>query len=205
MNYLIKTGGYIQKPSVSFFILIFWLLFNNISHSQTTKADSVKTHKADSARYSHSPKKATLLSAALPGTGQIYNKKYWKLPLIYGGLGTTIYLVKFYNDLYLQYHASYVIKSNPTTANQGDDEFKNLSKDQVFDDLDYYRRNRDLSGIIAIIIYALNIVDASVDAHLFYFDVSDNLSMKLTPSPIWVNDKNRISAANGITVSFNFK
>lgn len=143
----------------------------------------------------HSPKKAAIYSALLPGLGQAYNKKYWKIPIVYAGFGTLGYFVGWnnknyktlrvaYNDLtdndpetnsYLDLEATkYYNLDNPTEYNQ----FKTaLNKQQ-----DYYRRNRDLLIISLAGFYALNIIDASVDAHLFDFDISEDLSFDWQPA-----------------------
>ncbi len=128
----------------------------------------------------HSPIKASLFSAILPGAGQVYNRKYWKIPVIYGAFAGLGYLAKWNNERYQIYRKAYRfrIDGNPLTT----DEFEGRYSDSDLKLIrDYYRRNRDLSLIFATLVYVLNIVDASVDAHLFYFDVSDNLSMQLTP------------------------
>ena len=128
----------------------------------------------------HSPKKAVLLSAGLPGLGQCYNKKYWKVPIIYGAAIGLVYSAQFANSNYQQYLADYKIKSNPDTniskQYQGPYSATNLILIK-----DFYRRNRDLSVIGIFVLYGLNIIDAYVDAQLFNFDVGDNLSLKFSP------------------------
>ena len=129
----------------------------------------------------HSPLKATIMSAALPGLGQVYNGKWWKVPIIYGGFGGLIYSSVF-NDLKCQtYRNAYLLRvdDDPNTV----DEFDGVYSDANLRELiDFYQRNRDLSLIFTGVLYALNIIDASVDAHLKDFDVSDDLSMKVRPS-----------------------
>jgi len=128
----------------------------------------------------HSPVKATLLSTVLPGAGQFYNRKYWKIPVIYGAFAGLGYLVKFNNDRFQTYRSAYIQRSDgdpatvdPFVDRYSDDDLKVLR--------DFYRRNRDLSYIFAGLVYVLNIVDASVDAHLYYFDISDDLSLRHDP------------------------
>jgi hypothetical protein len=129
----------------------------------------------------HSPLKATIMSAALPGLGQVYNGKWWKVPIIYGGFGGLVYSSVF-NDLKCQtYRDAYLLRldDDPNTV----DEFDGVYSDANLRELiDFYQRNRDLSLIFTGVLYALNIIDASVDAHLKDFDVSDDLSMKVRPS-----------------------
>jgi TM2 domain-containing membrane protein YozV len=129
----------------------------------------------------HSPVKASLLSAALPGAGQFYNRKYWKVPVIYAAFGGLGYLAKWNDNRYRTYRNAYRLRidGDPSTT----DDFTNLYSDNDLKLLrDYYRRNRDLTLIFTGLVYVLNIVDASVDAHLFYFDISDNLSLHIAPS-----------------------
>ncbi len=134
----------------------------------------------DSLARSHSPVKASLYSALLPGAGQVYNRKFWKVPVIYAAFAGLGYLAKWNDDRYDTYRTAYRFRvdGNPETV----DGFTEVYSDNDLKLLrDYYRRNRDLSLIFAGLVYVLNIVDASVDAHLFYFDVSDNLSFNIAP------------------------
>ncbi|GAB3647894.1 hypothetical protein GCM10028791_10660 [Echinicola sediminis] len=126
------------------------------------------------------PRKAALLSAILPGAGQIYNEKMWKVPLIYGGIITNLYFVDFNNRRYQLFKEALMIyrDDDPTTENI----FPNLNEDGLIRNVDYWRRNRDGVYLLFGAIYALNIVDALVDAHLSGFDVSDDLSLKIQPS-----------------------
>jgi hypothetical protein len=135
---------------------------------------------SDSLARLHSPVKASLFSAILPGAGQVYNRKYWKVPVIYGAFAGLGYLAVWNNERYQLYRKAYRfrIDGNPLTV----DEFEGRYSDGDLKLIrDYYRRNRDLSLIFTSLVYVLNIVDASVDAHLFYFDVGDNLSLQLMP------------------------
>ena len=126
----------------------------------------------------HSPKKATILSACLPGLGQAYNHKYWKIPIFYAGIGTFGYFAYYTNGLYWNYKNEYVYRvNNPTGINS----FPEYSSDQLQVKVDTYRRYRDLSLILMAAMYTLNLVDANVDAHMFTFDVSNNLSLLVAP------------------------
>jgi hypothetical protein len=138
----------------------------------------------------HSPQRATLYSAVLPGLGQIYNKKYWKLPIVYGAIGIPAYLF-FYNKKY--YNASRYALS--MVANNIKDSSK-LSKvdpqlrplvnaGQAQPILSYrnqFRRNMDYSVLVTLLMWGLNIVDATVDGHLKGFDVGDELTIKVKPA-----------------------
>jgi hypothetical protein len=131
---------------------------------------------------SHSPTKAALLSAVFPGAGQIYNKKFWKLPFVYGGLfalGRTAYE---FNDIFVKY-------SQAIVAQNDNDPFTNVSDPNLVGNLDglkrirdQARRNRDYFVILAVLYYGITVVDATVDAHFKDFDVSPNLSLRLRPS-----------------------
>src|SRR5574343_268682 len=135
-----------------------------------------------------SPRKATIRSAILPGWGQIYNKKYWKLPLVYGALGTTagifFYNVKTYNQLKDAYR--YMVDTDPSNDMLIDPRFRNLSQNAVRSYRNSFRQNVDYSVLFFLLFWGLNVVDATVDAHLKAFDVSDNLSIRINPgySPV---------------------
>ena len=129
------------------------------------------------------PRKATIRSAILPGWGQLYNKKYWKAPLVWGALGVTagtyFYNVKYYNKL----KAAYInLKDgNDLNNNEIDPEFRNLSENSVLSYRNSFRQNVDYSVLFFILFWGLNVVDATVDAHLKAFDVDDNLSLQIKP------------------------
>lgn len=151
-----------------------------IAPADTLKDSIGKKHKV------FSPKKATIRSAIIPGWGQIYNRKYWKLPLVYGALGITGYVffdnIRTFNDIDFAYKVS-VAKD---TGNY--DKVASYLKPFVPNEttsLDNYRRefrrNIDYSVLVFLLFWGLNVVDATVDAHLHDFDVTPNLSMKLKP------------------------
>jgi len=128
--------------------------------------------------YFHSPKKATIMSAILPGLGQIYNKKYWKVPILYGGFATAGY---FLNDNLKKidtYKAAYIAETDGDSNTSNNTGFTATQLDKI---IDQYKSWRDLSYIAFVVIYALNIIDANVDAHLFYFDVSEDISLNWAP------------------------
>ena len=182
--------------------------------AQLVNADTTKViQKETTSKNIHSPKKATLYSAILPGYGQAYNKKYWKIPLVYIGFGTIGYFIKWNNDNYkISKHAYKDLTDNdPDTkfyetldAFEGYDLSNPTSKANFTSGLknqqDYYRRNRDLLVISMLGFYGLQIIDASVDAHLFNFDMSDDLTFNWQPSMLNVNNE-RIYCIN---FTFNF-
>ncbi len=114
-----------------------------------------------------SPKRALWLAAVLPGGGQIYNRKFWKLPIFYGGFVGCIYALSWNNQMYHDYSQAYIdiMDNDPSTES-----YKS------------FRRFRDLSVFVLIGVYALSIVDAYVDASLSEFDISDNLSLHVQPA-----------------------
>ena len=152
----------------------------------------------------HSVKKATLLSTFLPGAGQVYNKKAWKVPIIYAGFAGMAYLIKFNNDNYHKYNDA-LIARNDGDSTTVDTEFKDKYSDENLATLqDYYRSNRDLSIIVTSLIYVLNIIDAHVDAHLYTFNVNDNLSIKVEPEFQFNQIGTKISPTSMLALKMRF-
>jgi hypothetical protein len=150
------------------------------SAQDTLKKETlVKTVKKDSVTRIHSPKKATIMSACLPGLGQAYNKKYWKIPVLYAGIGTFVYFISYTNGQYHTFKDAYLLRTDGDSTTVDDQ--PDYSESQLKENVDFYRRYRDLNVILLAAVYTLNIVDANVDAHLFTFDVSNDLSMSLHP------------------------
>ncbi len=133
-------------------------------------------------RLRHSPGRATLYSAILPGAGQIYNRKYWKAPIAWGGIGLSIYFIQKNSKEYERYRDGYValIDDDPSTES----EFEGSNPQSVRDAADTYRKWRDQSYLALALVYILNVVDASVDAHFVRFDVSEDLSLNMAPTPL---------------------
>ena len=129
------------------------------------------------------PRTATIRSAILPGLGQIYNKKYWKLPLVYGALGTTAAIFSYNVKNYKLLKQAYALISDTILSNdsQIDPRFQNLSANSIKSYRNVFRQNVDYAALFFIIFWGLNVVDATVDAHLKSFDVNDNLSLQLVP------------------------
>jgi hypothetical protein len=129
----------------------------------------------------HSPFKATIMSVALPGLGQLYNRKWWKVPIIYGAFGGLIYSSVFNDAKCRTYTNAYLLRidDDPATTDQFQGRYSDANLREL---INFYQRNRDLSLIFTGVIYALNIIDAGVDAHLKGFDVSDDLSFKIRPT-----------------------
>lgn len=126
------------------------------------------------------PGRAAMLSAALPGLGQAYNRAFWKIPIIYAGFGGVVFAVNFNQNLYNDWRAAYIAKvdGNPNTI----DQYPAYSDAALRRVMEFYRRNLELSYIAGVALYLLNILDASVQAHLMDFDVGEDLSMQVAPS-----------------------
>ncbi len=181
-------------------------LCTGLSDVVAQNVDSVKTSGAvsDSLLNSHSPIKASVMSAIIPGLGQVYNTKrktqfdrakpnYLKVPLIYAGLGAGVYILSYnlieYNTLKAEYIAE--VDLDPDYSNG-----------QKLSDIEQYRRYAELSVIGIAVVYVLNIVDASVGAHLYHFDVSNDLAFDFQPvvMPSFASNNTFV----GGTVSINF-
>lgn len=124
------------------------------------------------------PKKASIL-ALVPGLGQIYNKKYWKLPIVYGGFAALIYSVTFYQTQYNDLRQA--VKDRNAGLALADPSLEPLDIANLISFRDFYRENRDLSWIGIGALYGLQVMDAAVDAHLQEFDVTENLSLRWQP------------------------
>ena len=165
------------------------------------KADSVaavdirKIEKRDWTTWTPNPNRALWLALVIPGGGQIYNRKYWKLPIIYGGMMGCIYALTWNNMMYRDYSQAYldIMDSDPTTQSYNkflhlgatitaanEERYKTLFKSRK----DKYRRWRDMSMFCLIGVYALSVIDAYVDAELSEFDISKDLSLKVAPTVI---------------------
>ncbi len=142
------------------------------------------------------PAKAAFYSAILPGLGQAYNKKYWKIPLVYGAIGTSIYSYNWNNKKYHEFRDVY--KSR--LAGNTNDNFQYLDDARLITAQRFYQRNRDLSMLFIAAFYILNIVDANVDAHLGQFNINDNLS--LNPD-VQQNDLN-FRPSFGLALNYKF-
>lgn len=127
----------------------------------------------------HSPKKAMLLSAVLPGAGQVYNKKWWKVPVIYAGIGAFGYFIHVNNQNYKEYSLAYNLASD-TSASTYLEPYKNVPATFLKARRDESHKWRDLNIILMVGWYALNIIDANVDAHLYSFR-NEDMSLRLDP------------------------
>ena len=157
-------------------------------------------------RSSHNPSKATLMSTVLPGLGQAYNRKYWKIPIIYAALGISTYFYISHNNNFQKYRQAYIdyYDTDESTHSYLDFDIPRGVTIARYITVykDGYRKWRDWAGIAVLASYVLNIVDATVDAHFFDFNIDDNLSM--TVHPQWMEDVHRTSRKWGVHICFSF-
>jgi len=170
------------------FYVILFLLSTHFSIGQSIEkkiTDSMPKKKAvdTTNKNAFDPHKATIRSAIIPGWGQVYNKKYWKVPLVWGALGTTA-VIYFYNvETYRALKQTYIYMTDtvPDNTQPIDPRFSNISPNGVRSLRNSFRQNVDYSVVFFILFWGLNVVDATVDAHLKSFDVNDNLSLDIKP------------------------
>lgn len=162
------------------------------------------------------PTKAVIYSAIFPGLGQMYNRKYWKLPIVYGGFLGVIYAVTWNGNMYTDYRRAYIdlmvnpygtdswhpFTSDPSKIVKGTSEYQWLTS-LLKRRRDYFRRNRDLAIIVGVGLYVLCMVDAYVDAHLYNFTVTPDLSMTIAPV-VWGPSNISASASVGIQCNIVF-
>ena len=203
-----KKNRFTLKPCGVCFLVILFFTTGFSAFSQETGVDSTQIQKTELV---HSPRKATIYSAVLPGLGQIYNRKYWKVPFVYGGFATLGYFINFNNEVYTTYKQAYsdIIDNDPLTNSFMELKVNpsQLRPDRItqFTETlrgakDQWRRYRDMVVIGTVVFYAVNIIDASVDAHFFNFDISDDLTINWVPGPVMCLDNKLI----GIHCRFTF-
>ncbi|CAN5446843.1 DUF5683 domain-containing protein [soil metagenome] len=186
------------------------LLSSNSAYCQTpsdstqVKVDTVSASIVKVEKPVHSVRKATLLSTFIPGAGQVYNHKIWKVPILYAGFIGVGSIIKFNNDYYQKFNKALILRldGDSTTVDAYSGKYSDSQLAQLSDN---YHRNRDLSIVIFTLIYVLNIIDAHVDAHLFSFNVSDDLSMQVRPTLIQNNYSAFALPATGINISLSFR
>lgn len=182
---------------VKYIAIILLICTVTIGKGQNTSTPDNSLQTGEELPKIHSPHKAAIYSALIPGLGQIYNKKYWKLPIIYGATGIFIYAFDFNNTEYNKYKTAYTKMSNgEITTFEGYSDKATLLRIR-----DSYLRNRDLNVIVLAAIYMLNIVDATVDAHLFDYKISDDLSLNVQPT---VKRTYANQSTLGVSLSFSF-
>ncbi len=164
-----------KKLAILFSLALVFFLHSGNIHAQETEEvkDSIPKH---------SPKKAALLSTFLPSAGQAYNKKYWKMPIVYAGLGASLYFIIDNHKNYRNFRQEYIDRLN-TGQTFVNPDFEAYRDQDLITIQDTYRRWRDLSYISFGLIYVLQIVDASVDAHFYDWEtkISEDLSLRIGP------------------------
>jgi len=197
-----------QNPIGIFLLAILFLTTGLSAFSQESVKDSTQVVETKAV---HSARKATIYSAVLPGLGQIYNRKYWKVPLVWGGFATLGFFINFNNDQYTTYKQAYsdIIDNDPLTNSHLDLKVNplQLQPDRIANFTeslrrakDGTRRNRDLVVIGTVVFYAVTIIDASVDAHFFNFDIGEDLTFNWSPGQMMCLDNKTI----GIHCRFTF-
>lgn len=173
--------------------------------------------KRDWSTWRPSPQRALWLALVIPGGGQIYNRKYWKLPIVYGGMMGCLYAMNWNNMMYKDYSQAYldIMDSDPNTQSynkflhlgkqidsSNEERYKKIFKSRK----DKYRRWRDLSFFCLLGVYAISVIDAYVDAELSEFDISRDLSLKVEPAVINNNSSRNVFEASsvGVQCSLNF-
>ncbi len=194
-------------------------VIHEVSGSLLIDSATVKAEKKprDWSKWRPNPQRALWLALIVPGGGQIYNRKYWKLPLVYGGFIGCIYAMSWNSMMYKDYQQAYIdiMDNDPNTASynkflhlgrQIDDSNRERYKQIFKSRKDKYRRWRDLSFFVMVGVYALSVIDAYVDAELSEFDISKDLTMKVRPAVMGnglsANPLNSTSV--GLNCSLNF-
>jgi len=224
---LIKRAVY----TVLFCIFLSLVVFSQTDTARPVPVDSLvrqsemisNQRKVDSVRRAFSPRKATIRSAILPGWGQFYNKKYWKIPIVYGALGVTgavfFYNLDNYRALRFAYTAVYeanLPERSPTSNYPGpyrdstkywaaNPRFRQFDVNSLQVYRDEFRRNIDYSVLFFIVFWGLNVVDATVDAHLKAFDVSPDLSLRFKFGPSQFAGTTGLSLVLGVKNKADYK
>ena len=188
----------------------------NLSVVSDTLVKKQKVAK-DWSTWQPNPQRALWLALVIPGGGQIYNRKYWKLPIIYGGFMGCIYAMAWNNSQYKDYSKAYLDLMDSDPGTQSYNQFLHLGqqitdKDKKrYEDIfkkrkDKFRRWRDLSFFVMIGVYALSVIDAYVDAELSVFDISRDLSLKVEPTILNNHASSNLwdSSSVGLQCSLNF-
>lgn len=190
-------------------LFLFLGLLLNSSQTYAQKGPDYETTTDSVFLITHNPHKATFLSILVPGLGQIYNEKYWKVPIIYAGFTGLIYYANYNNFVYNKYKNAYNVKLKIDAGATGlSDEYEGYSTENLRNLKDDWRRYRDLVYISAGLLYVMQILDANVDAHLFDYDISEDLSMRIEPAviqnPNLVMNSNYNNSAIGFRCAIRF-
>ncbi|AJA69145.1 hypothetical protein HX045_04050 [Myroides odoratimimus] len=177
------------------------------TYAQSVSEEDEPTTKKESADYKPldpvAPSRAAFYASVIPGVGQIYNKKYWKVPLVYAGIGIPTYFWMDNQRQYNRYRDEYK-KRLQGVNDPNDPTFGGLDNDRILEAQKFYRRNRDLSVVITVGFYVLSIIDANVDAHLMQFNVNENLTIKPAFEIDRMNLQNQNQFQYAINVEYRF-
>lgn len=208
-----------QKVRGLCFVFMLFALFANFGETKAIAQDtatSMPKTVGTEFKEPHSPRKAMIYSLVLPGLGQAYNHKYWKMPIVYAGFGAMIYFIhtnsKYYNELKDAYEYVAVTMKTvhpPTPPNYfpypdppNDWAKQGYTEEQLLEGRDYYRRNLEVSYIFTGVLYLLTTVDAVVDAHFFDYNINDDLTLKVNP---WIPALGANTASGmGINLTLRF-
>ena len=176
---------------INFIISIIALVISLKSYAQDQEIDLDKLDPT-------APSKAAFYSAVFPGLGQGFNKKDWKIPIVYAAIGSSAYLYDFNNKKYWDYRNAYKSRK----AGYKNDPYQNLilDDDRLLDGADFHKKNRDLSMVFIVGFYILNILEANIDAHLKQYNVNESLTIK----PYINNDIEFYGQSIGISLNLNF-
>ncbi len=176
---------------INFIISIIALVISLKSYAQDQEIDFDKLDPT-------APSKAAFYSAVLPGLGQGFNKKYWKIPIVYAAIGTSVYSYDFNQKKYWDYRNAYKSRK----AGYKNDPYQNLilDDDRLLDGAEFHKKNRDLSMVFIVGFYILNILDANIDAHLKQYNVNESLTIK----PYIDNDIEFYEQSIGISLNLKF-
>ncbi|MEO8088435.1 MAG: DUF5683 domain-containing protein [Bacteroidota bacterium] len=190
------------KILISFGFLIFYYAVSAIAQDSLKVRSDTTRLPVDSNYIKHRANKAALFSAIIPGAGQIYNRKYWKPPILYAGFIALGYSIAFNNKNYQIFKKAYQYRIDTLTTTV--DQYVAIYPDPnaLLARKDYYRRTRDLMWIISSGVYILNIIDAYVDAQLSDFDISDDLTMNAQPGIQFAIDKSPVPS---LALTFRLK
>ena len=187
------------------YIIIFIVLLLNCSVSDLSAQDSLLIETRENKMFKADPMRATMLAVALPGLGQIYNRKYWKIPLVYAGFGGAIFAINYNSTNYNVFMKAYqdftdkipetdsylklIKNADPSTydpvlhPDTYDPSAASWYTDRMLRQVDYFKKYRDLSYIAFAAWYLITVLDANVDASLLNYDISNNLVLRMLPTP----------------------
>lgn len=178
-------------------------LLVNVNFAQKEKKEEKAPYlERDSLYQKHSPRKAILLSAALPGAGQVYNKKVWKAPIVWLGMGTCVAFIGYNTKIYKELKQDYIAlnDNDPNTINISD-----VPPQLLEEEMGRFRKYKEISYVALAGVYLLNLLDAYVDGYLFHFDIDESLSAGINPSMGLLNYQNNTEGYLGMKITIALK